>query len=110
MAGAKRTPPASKVTRAEEPAPAPSQAAVVDPAPMQTVPGGPGPLLEQTPPNTPAAHVTSIIGGTKRVQVIRNEQSVSVAGAHYTLRAGDIMDLELTVADGLIEQRLVKEI
>lgn len=39
----------------------------------------------------------------QRVRITKTEQSFSVGGAHYTLRAGDVMSLDAAVASSLIQ-------
>lgn len=74
---------------------------IVDPEPfLGMAQPGMTPNIDGTPTGVP----------NKRVKILRTERSASAGGAHYSLSTGDIMDLPLPVADGLIAQRLAEEI
>lgn len=62
----------------------------------------PNPVVE--PPMMVAPVAATPMGVVKqRVRIIRNEQSFAVGGAHYSLRAGETMALDPSVAASLIQ-------
>jgi hypothetical protein len=63
------------------------------------------------PPDIPAHESTDTgASATKRVRLTRTELSIYAGGAHYSTRAGDIMEVPQPVAADLIAQRVAEEI
>lgn len=79
-----------------------SELHLTDPQPVDF----PGALLS-TPDSAPVA--VPAAAPRRRVHILRSENA-AVGGAHYSLRAGAIMDLESSVVDELISLRLAEEI
>ena len=73
----------------------PVEGALVDPEPVDVTPTG----------DTPSPPVPKM-----RVRIVRAGQSVPAAGAHYTLRAGTVMNLDGNVAEQLIRERYAIEV
>jgi len=66
----------------------------VDPEPQEVV-------IETPPP---------LAVGKTRIRITKSALSVEAGGAHYTLRAGDIMNLDGTAAADLVRQGLATEV
>ena len=59
----------------------------------------------ELPTETPAAP-----RGKVRVRIVKGAQSAPIAGGHFTLRSGEIMNLDASVAEALVRERYAVEI
>lgn len=88
-------PPEEPLDTPVEPEPVPEAFALVDPAPMSP---------EDEPGDGQPPYVPPMV----TVVAVRNEASVMVGEAHYSLRAGTTLTVQQHVADELVNRKLVR--